>query len=217
MTAGIGIVVSGGQKLMPVPIVVGKTQSEAEKALKDSGFKVTVSQGFSSTVAKGLVISQAPESGQKVPAETSVGIVVSEGAQNITVPGLSGQTLNQATTTLKSLGLGVEDVTNFSSTTKGQVEDQFPAAGSSVPPSTIVALIISGGSTTATGTVTVPNLKAMTATSAETAIKNLGLKWVSVQWSGTGLPLNEVYGQIPDSGALVPKNSSVIAIVSNGK
>ncbi len=90
MTQGITISVSGGQKLLDVPAVTGKTQSDAESALKAAGLKATVSKGYSSTVVKGVVISQAPEAGQKVPSETSVGIVVSEGAQNITVPGLSG-------------------------------------------------------------------------------------------------------------------------------
>jgi hypothetical protein len=37
-----------------------------------------------------------------------------------------------------------------------------------------------------------------------------------VQWTGTGQPANQVVGQIPD-GAVVPKNSSVLIFVSNGK
>ena len=222
MNAGIDIIVSGGQQLLEVPTVVGKTQSEAEKALKDVGLTASVTKGFSSTVVKGVVISQAPSAGQKVPIETSVGIVVSEGAQNVSVPGLSGQSQSQATTTLKSLGLGTQVVTNYSTSgvAKGQVADQFPSAGTSVPPGTIVGLVVSGGpipSGNSTATVSVTSVVDKTSSSAETAIKNQGLKPVAVQWSGTGQPPNQVVGQTPDSGAVVPKNSSVLIFVSNGK
>ena len=163
MSVGIDIVVSGGQKLLDVPTVTGKTQSDAEKALKDVGLTASVTKGFSSTVVKGVVISQAPSAGQKVPVETSVGIVVSEGAQNVSVPGLSGQSQSQATTTLKSLGLGTQVVTNYSTSgvAKGQVADQFPSAGTSVPPGTIVGLVVSGGpipSGNSTATVSVSSV-----------------------------------------------------------
>ncbi|MEI7560526.1 MAG: PASTA domain-containing protein [Actinomycetes bacterium] len=218
MTKGMAISVSGGQKLLAVPTVTGKTQSEAESALKTAGLKATVTKGFSSTVVKGVVISQAPEAGQKVPSETSVGIVVSEGAQNVTVPGLSGQSQSAAMTTLKSLGLGNQTVSNFSQTVaKGQVADQFPAAGTAVPPGTIVGLVVSNGSSTTTATVSVPSVVGKTLTQAETAIKDLGLKPVAVQWSGTGSPPNEVVGQVPESSALVSKGASVLIFVSNGK
>ncbi len=219
MTQGITIAVSGGQKLLEVPTVTGKTQADAESALKAAGLKGTVSKGFSSTVVKGVVISQAPEAGQKVPAETSVGIVVSEGAQNITVPGVSGQTQASATSSLKSLGLGAQVVTNYSSTPKGQVAEQYPAAGTAVPPGTIVGLVVSGGpvpSSASTATVTVVSVIGKTSSSAESLLKGLGLKPVSVQWTGTGQPINQVVGQVPD-GAVVPKNSSVLIFVSNGK
>ena len=219
MTQGVVISVSGGQKLLPVPAVTGKTEADAQKALKGAGLTATITKGFSSTVVKGIVISQAPEAGQKVPSETSVGIVVSEGAQNVVVPGVAGQAQAAATSALKSLGLGTQVVTNYSSTAKGQVADQFPAAGTSVPPGTIVGLVVSGGpvpSSNSSATVTVSTVVGQTLVSAESMLKNLGLKPVAVQWSGTGQPANQVVGQVPD-GAVVPTNSSVLLFVSNGK
>jgi beta-lactam-binding protein with PASTA domain len=219
MSVGVVISVSGGQKLLEVPTVTGKTQADAESALKAAGLKASVTKGFSSTVVKGVVVSQAPEAGQKVPSETSVGIVVSEGAQNVVVPGVSGQTQSAATSSLKSLGLGTQVVTNYGSTPKGQVADQFPSAGTAVPPGTIVGLIVSGGpvpSGNSTATVTVVSVVGKTSASAESTLKSIGLKPVVIQWSGTGQPANQVVGQAPD-GATVPKNSSVLIFVSNGK
>jgi beta-lactam-binding protein with PASTA domain len=219
MSVGVVISVSGGQKLLEVPTVTGKTQADAESALKAAGLKASVTKGFSSTVVKGVVVSQAPEAGQKVPSETSVGIVISEGAQNVVVPGVSGQSQSAATSSLKSLGLGTQVVTNYGSTPKGQVADQFPSAGTAVPPGTIVGLIVSGGpvpSGNSTATVTVVSVVGKTSASAESTLKSIGLKPVVIQWSGTGQPANQVVGQTPD-GATVPKNSSVLIFVSNGK
>ena len=135
MADGIVLWVSGGQKLLDVPTVTGKTQADAEKALKDAGLTATVSQGFSNTVVKGVVISQAPKPGQKVPSETSVGIVVSEGIQNINVVGVVGQTQANAVSSLKAQGLSVQVITDYApSVAKGKVADQFPSAGTAVLP-----------------------------------------------------------------------------------
>jgi len=218
MTAGVTIVVSGGQKLIAVPAVTGKTQADAEKALKDAGLQASISSAFSSTVVKGVVISQAPGVGQMVPSQTSIGIVVSMGAQNVTVPDVTNQTESQAGLTIKSLGLGTaKDVSNHSSVYKsGRIAGQFPAAGSSVPPGTIMGLIVSLGSSTTTPSISVPSLDGMTSANAEKSLTNLGLQMVAVQWSGTGDPVNQVVGQVPNQGELLLKDEWVIVFVSNG-
>ena len=89
--SGITIAVSGGQALVPVPDVTGAKQADAEKILKDAGFQVSIQQSYSATAAKGIVISQTPASGQKVPTGTTVGVTVSQGAESVIVPGLIGQ------------------------------------------------------------------------------------------------------------------------------
>ncbi len=212
----IDVVVSGGQKLIDVPNVVGKTQAEAEQALKDAGFTSQVSLAYSNDVAKGSVISQAPAAGQKVPAETSIGLTVSQGVQNVTVPGVTGQTKSEAEGTLKAAGLGVQSVDNPSSTVpKGQVVIQYPVSGTSVVPGTIVGIVVSTGPKSSSVTsVTVPAVVGKTTSEAQTAIKNVGLASVTIQFAGTSAPAGEVIGQIPSSGAIVPKGSSVMIFVA---
>lgn len=218
MIDGIDIVVSGGQKLLDVPTVTGKTQSEAEKALADAGLKSSLSRAFSTTVVKGVVISQAPEAGQRVPADTSIGIVVSEGAQNITVPSVTNQSQSQATTTLRSLGLGLQVVTNRDPTIdEGKVAYQFPPAGNTVPPATIIGMVVSLGSSDTTASISIPTVVGRTSSQAQTDLEAKKLKMVAVQWTGTGRPANEVVGQIPDSGVRLFEDESVIVFVSNGR
>ena len=64
-----------------VPNLVGLAQAAAIKALTDAGFEeYSVSEGFSDTIAKGLVMSQSPAAGSKVdPTKTTVAIVISKG------------------------------------------------------------------------------------------------------------------------------------------
>ncbi len=217
--SAITITVSGGQALVPIPNVVGKPQADAEKALKDAGFQVSIQQGFSATVAKGSVISQSPVEGQEVPITTTVGIVVSQGAQNVIVPGVIGQSQTAALAALKDAGLGAQAIASTSnSAATGQVFAQLPTAGSSIPPATVVGILVSSGplfSNSASSTV--PVVTGKTAKEASASLKNAGLTAVAILWGGTGKPKNTVVDQLPQAGSLVGKGSSVILIVSNGK
>jgi len=213
------ITVSGGQALVPVPNVVGKAQAEAETALKDAGFQVSIQQGFSATVAKGSVISQSPAENQEVPVTTTIGIVVSQGAQNVIVPGVIGQSQSAALAALKDAGLGAQAVTSASnSAASGQVFAQLPTAGSSIPPATVVGILVSSGPLFSGSTSsTVPAVTGKTAKDATASLKSAGLTAVTILWGGTGKPKNTVVDQLPQTGTIVAKGSSVILIVSNGK
>lgn len=217
--SGITISVSGGQALLPVPEVVGKPQADAEKALKDAGFQVSVQKGYSATVAKGSVISQSPVSTQKVPVGTTVGIVVSQGAENVIVPGVIGQAQSAAIDALKAAGFGAQAVQFASSSaSKGSVFAQTPTAGTSVVPKTIVGLLVSSGPlASSASTTTVPTVVGRSLADAQKALKNARLVGVSIMWSGTGKPANTVVAQLPDADTVVGRNASVILIVSNGK
>jgi len=215
----IVITVSGGQALVPVPNVVGQPQADAEKLLTDADFQVSIQQGFSATVSKGSVISQGPAAGQEVPINTTVAITVSQGAQNVIVPGVIGQSQAAALTALKDAGLGAQAVTSASnSAASGQVFAQLPTAGSSIPPATVVGILVSSGplySTTASATV--PSVTGKTNKEATATLKNVGLTAVTILWGGTGKPKNTVVDQLPQAGTVVAKGASVILIVSNGK
>lgn len=215
----IGIIVSGGQKLFPVPNVTGQTQANAESAIKNAGLTSQVTQAYSSTIAKGSVISQAPAADTQVPSGTAIQITVSQGPQNANVPGVVGQTQSQAQSTLKTAGLGSQAVTNFNETTpKGEVYSQYPSAGTSVAPGTVVALAISNGPpSSSTASATIPSVVGKTQSQAQSSLTSAGFKYLAVQWSGTGQAQGQVVGQTPESGVLAPKNSTVIIIVSNGK
>ena len=100
-----------------VPNVQYRTLSEAKALLEQRELKVKVTEKSSSTVPKGVVISQSVKAGEKVTAGTTVEIVVSEGAQEqekTTAPKTTSSGESNKTTRPGSLA----DLTTRPTTTK---------------------------------------------------------------------------------------------------
>ncbi|HEY5471856.1 MAG TPA: PASTA domain-containing protein [Candidatus Limnocylindrales bacterium] len=217
----VDMTVSGGQKLFSVPEVIGKPQAEARSILASAGLEATATQAYSPIVPKDSVISQSPPSSDKVPYGTTVGLVVSLGVQSVTVPGVGGQTQSQAANSLKAANLSSQAVIEYTltGTAKGLVFAQYPTAGMMVAPGTIVGVLVSNGppSSGSTSTVSVPSVVGQSLSSARSALSKVSLGNTVINWSGTGRPVNEVVGQAPEAGAIMPKKTAVVLFISNGK
>lgn len=82
--SAVNLTVSKGKetKMVSVPSLSGKTQSVAEQALTSVGLTVgTVTEAYNSSVSAGYVISQTAAAGSQVEEGTSIGFVVSKGAE----------------------------------------------------------------------------------------------------------------------------------------
>ncbi|WP_066521195.1 Stk1 family PASTA domain-containing Ser/Thr kinase [Curtobacterium ammoniigenes] len=100
--------------LGPVPAVTGKSLQDATTALQNVGLVVAPEhQQYSDTVPAGVVISATP-SGSPVVQGSTVTLTVSRGPAPITLPDVTHETINRASSTLQSLGLKVTypDCTN---------------------------------------------------------------------------------------------------------
>lgn len=76
----ITLTVSKGAEQVKVPNIVGKSKSEAEKALKKAGFKIgKISYEYSNSVAEGKVISQKVKGGDEVDKGSAIDFVISNG------------------------------------------------------------------------------------------------------------------------------------------
>ncbi|TAL14781.1 MAG: Stk1 family PASTA domain-containing Ser/Thr kinase [Frankiales bacterium] len=102
----VALVVSKGPELLAVPDVVGKDRAAAEKALADAGFGAAVTEVFSDTVKRGVVVAQDPATG-RAPRDSAVALQVSKGPQLITVPDVVGDRVRDAEARLEALGLRV--------------------------------------------------------------------------------------------------------------
>jgi serine/threonine-protein kinase len=125
-----------------VPDVVGESQADAEKAVRDAGFNPKVEQAFSDSVAAGDVISVSPPAGDQITKGRTVTLTVSRGAQGVAVPDLAGAQRGDAEAQLQDLGLTANVSEKESSEQAGTVLAQDPAPGTSVRKGSTVNLTV---------------------------------------------------------------------------
>jgi len=136
-------VVSRGVETVKVPSVVGMSRSNAEATLQDDGFKVKVTEEYSESVDKGVVISQNPNKGLVVEKGSTVSIVVSKGPERIKVPDVIGEPEADARSILEDAGLKIQ-VSYESHANNGMVLEQSPSPGASVARGSSVMVLIDG-------------------------------------------------------------------------
>ena len=146
----ITVVVSSGSELVTMIDVTNQVYTEAYVQLTNLGLKVAVpTYQYDDEVAANHIISYTPLKGTKVPPGTEVQLVVSQGPETKTtiVPNLSGRTLEQATSDLRTSNLEVGETEEVYDDTvpAGQVVSHYPTYGTEVAEGTKVNLQISKG------------------------------------------------------------------------
>ncbi len=143
----IECVFSLGAESVTVPNVTGKSSGTAQSTITDAKLKVEVTTQKSSEVPEGQVISQNPSSGTRVEAGSTVTIVVSAGAEQVTVPSVVNFPRATATSTLRGAGFEVQVEEQSSPTvTPGYVISQNPSSGTAAEGSTVTIIVSTGPS-----------------------------------------------------------------------
>ncbi|HEY7121208.1 MAG TPA: Stk1 family PASTA domain-containing Ser/Thr kinase [Solirubrobacterales bacterium] len=188
--------VSSGPAIKAVPDVSGLTEPEATKRLEGAGFKVTVRQEFSKTVKKGLAIGTEPAVGTQLSTAQPVTLVISRGANTVSVPSVVGMDDQAALATLQNAGLSGVLVQRDSTEPEGKVLSQSPGAGKVVARGTQVTIFAS------TGAITVPDVVGQDRKTAVNALKKAGFT-VAVTEQETTDPadLNRVISEFPPGGS----------------
>ena len=154
-----------GQEL--VPDVTGQTQSAAIAALQAAGFRIGgPQQQASDTVPSGRVISTTPAAGTSVKKNSTVTVVVSTGPQQVTVPGVVGQTEDNATASLRNKGFDVAVTTKTlpaGDANIGRVTSQSPGGGGTAAKGSTVTITVGVAAAT---TSTAPSTSSTTSTSS---------------------------------------------------
>lgn len=140
--ATVSITVSKGREVIPIEDFTGRPADEAERALSDAGFEVSVERSFDDDVPAGMVIRQEPSSGTGYRGD-QVQLEVSTGSRDdkIEVPSVVGMDVDQARQLLEELGFRVQ--------VRGgifggrQVQSQNPEAGQVRERGTVVRLNLS--------------------------------------------------------------------------
>ena len=109
--ATIDVAISKGKPPVPVPSVAGDTSfTQAQSALQAVGLQATQAQTSSTTVAAGQVIGTDPAAGVSATVGTTVKVIISTGPPIETVPNLSNDTVQAATSALQQVGLAIGQV-----------------------------------------------------------------------------------------------------------
>ena len=128
----VTIYVSKGGEEIEMPDLTGLSKSDAEAQLKKMGLKLgSVYEKYSNEEA-GTVIKQDPKAGTKISRGQTVDITVSKGKQShkVSVPDVTGVSLDAAKAALQSHGLRVGSVSKQESRqATGTVISQSPASG----------------------------------------------------------------------------------------
>ena len=122
--------VMSGPQQVAVPSVVGQTLAQAISTLHNDGFNVNPTY-VDSSATQNQVIHQNPAPGSSVSKGSTVNLQVSNGPPQVSVPGVVGETAQQAVSDLESAGCVVNQ--QFVSVTDpsqdGIVQSQSPDGG----------------------------------------------------------------------------------------
>lgn len=147
----VTLTVSTGAGAIAIEDVTDFTYEEAKRVLEQQGFIVNKSESYSSTVAKGNVISQNPEGGRNVTKGTAVALVVSLGEDKVRVPNVIGLSLDMAKSELEAAGITVGTIEQaYSKEEAGVVCYQSYPVGSYIEKNVSVNLQVSIGEKPAT-------------------------------------------------------------------
>ncbi|HWH55170.1 MAG TPA: Stk1 family PASTA domain-containing Ser/Thr kinase [Gaiellaceae bacterium] len=198
-------------KPVSVPFVVGLRQAQAQAKIRDKGLKVRVLKHTNETFARGIVIGQSPEGGEKTDKGNAVRITVSTGRAKVTVPDVVGKTQGDAVAQLTAAHLKVFVAKVYSSKTTDTVTAQDPPAGSKVFRDAKVRINVSQG----VQQIEIPNVVGQSYASARSALLAAGLK-VAKSVVDSNQPADTVLSQSPGAGTRVGAGTTVTLTASRG-
>jgi len=134
-------------------------------------------------------------------------------AKQVSVPTVTGMSADEATTTLRNVGLTVADLKQAPSSDdqKNKVINQDPSPNVPVDQGTAVTLTIGTG----IDQVTVPNVQGMEAQRAQTAIQKAGLQYAEELDFSTAVK-GRVYKQDPEGDTPAAPGATVTVFISKG-
>lgn len=138
--------ISGGEQVISVPLLKGKSVRDARLSLERVGLKLGTIEELASTQPKDMVFDQQFAEGTRIRKGQSVSISVSigKGDGEIVVPDLIGKSLSEATRIISDSLLTVGKINYQISSTllPNTVLDQYPAPGNKLNSGNTVDLFI---------------------------------------------------------------------------
>jgi serine/threonine-protein kinase len=202
----------GGTQEVTVPLVIGKTEADANRVLADAGLKVKKTEVQDEVNPAGQVTAQDPLANAAVKKNSTVTISVSSGAPIQEVPDVRGRTLDAANDVLTTAGFRVSTTAVNSDKVPNTVLDQQPAAGDRKPKGSTITLTVSKG----VEQIPVPNVRGRTASDAANALGQAGFRTTTRNDNSNDVDPGLVIRTEPAAGTPLERNSTVTLVVSAG-
>ena len=133
-------------RALTVPAVIGVGERQAVRLLRDKGFTVRSTGGYSDKVVRGAVMVQRPAAGVALKKGQRVRLVVSRGLLHPAVAAVVGETSSEAAAALRAESFVPRALSQHSlAVAPGLVIRQRPAAGSSLLRGSRVRYWVSSG------------------------------------------------------------------------
>ncbi|MFF8367639.1 Stk1 family PASTA domain-containing Ser/Thr kinase [Streptomyces lydicus] len=195
---------------LAAPNLVGRTLKEAKQSGVNSDFKVALGgRKPCENQKKGQITEQDPQAGSQIAKNDTITVTLCSGAVKVTVPDVTGYTVDKAKSVLSSKGFtDVKQTTEESDKTAGTVIRQNPDAQTDQPKDTTITLVVAQP----TPKQQIPDVKGQDAAAAEKQLKDLGFQ-VSKTEQETPDPnqVGKVIDQSP-AGGTDAKNGSTVTL-----
>jgi beta-lactam-binding protein with PASTA domain len=209
--SSVSLAVSSGPASAALPDVTHQPAAQATKTLREKGFVPRTQSEASEDVAKGLAISTDPSPGTDVQLGSPVTVFVSSGPARVSVPGVTGESQDAATASLRAAGLkAVVDKREVEEPAPGTVISQSPSAGSQVKAGSEVTIVVAQ----ALKQSSVPSVVGQTEEKALATLSGAGFASKTVSRTVTDPSKNGVVvQQSPAAGAKLKKGATVTVAV----
>ncbi|NMO02623.1 Stk1 family PASTA domain-containing Ser/Thr kinase [Gordonia sp. TBRC 11910] len=193
----VTLYISIGPPRYGIPDLKGKTEAEAKDVLAKLGFTNVKSDKVDSTVdMKGKAINTTPPVGTSTPVNAAVVIHIGDGPKQVTIPDVTGDTVDQARSILTQAGLKMATIDGDSELPEGQIVRTTPAIGTTVDGDSTVTVVVSRGNM-----FIMPDLRGKTPAQAQAALTRAGWNNTTLTQTPRGVPIGS-----PDSGKVVSQS-----------
>jgi serine/threonine-protein kinase len=210
------------KKMIPeeieIPNVMDMELSQASEILKNLQLDINVtSNEYHTEIDKNHIISQSPQEGTLVLADTTVEVTVSKGIQLFTINNVVQQSYDDATKMLENSGFTVEVIPEYSDVAPtGTVIRQDPLPNESVAEGTLVTIYVSQGPEITY--VEVPQLENLDIDEAQNVLTSLNLEAGNITYiHHDTIEENKVVSMSVDAGREVAEGYVIDLAVSLGR
>ncbi|MGW0498959.1 Stk1 family PASTA domain-containing Ser/Thr kinase [Streptomyces sp. NPDC003007] len=199
-----------------VPNLVGQTLDDAKRLAENSDLKLSTTEKPCENQRKGNICEQNPTFRTEVKRYSTIEVVVSTGAPKVTVPSVTGLSVDEAKEKLAGdkYEFKIETKTRTSPEEPGTVLDQDPTTGEEVEKGSTITLTVAKAEEKAT----VPDVIGQTCDAAKSQLEDNDLTGqCSEQETDDPNQVGKVISTTPSANQQVDKNSSVQIVVGKAK